>query len=224
MNKLAKNLSFLLKHYRLSASRLARQTGIQQPVVHRIAAGDTTNPKIETLLPIAQHFGIQVEQLFGTQPMTLGLPKVTTLPILNAQQVVQHMRYDHAIPCSHFITTDLHTTSRAFAYIAPDNSMFPIFPLNTALIFDPEAAYHDQDFVLALSDNNLIFRKLIGDGKTLKLKPLHGDYDTVTLGKEDQILAPLLQAKLTYLKSERDPMKDPTVMQVRHEDVTEPTE
>ncbi len=217
MKKLARNLTFLLRQHKLSASKLARQTGVQQPVVHRIASGDTTNPKIETLLPIAQHFGVLVEQLIGTKPLTLNLPKVTTLPIFNAQQVMQHIRLDHVIACSHYITTELSTTSRAFAYIAHDNTMAPVFPQNTALIFDPEAPCNDQNFVLAYHQKTLVFRQLIKDGETCHLKPINADFSITSLSDGDQILAPLLQAKLTYLKEELDPIKEPTAVSAHRE-------
>ena len=201
MNKnLAKNIAFLLKHHQLTASTLARKTGIQQPVIHRIASGETTNPQIETLLPIAQYFGIHLEQLLGTLPLTTHLPKMTTLPILSANQIINYLNKQATFDNSSLITTDITVSARAFAMTTSDNTMAPLFPRYTALIFDPNTPYHDHDFVLAQQNDTMVFRQLIYEGDKRYLKPLNQDFQIAPLDKNDQILATLLQAKLTYLK------------------------
>ena len=63
------NLSTVLKHLMsqkgLTSSELARKTRIAQPVIHRLMAGDTVNPQILTLKPIADYFNISIDQLLG---------------------------------------------------------------------------------------------------------------------------------------------------------------
>src|SRR5215216_7490151 len=67
--KLASTLKTLLGELNLSESELARQTGVGQPVIHRMASGETDNPKIDTLRPIAKFFDISLEQLIGDIPL-----------------------------------------------------------------------------------------------------------------------------------------------------------
>src|SRR5439155_6774459 len=54
----------------INESELARRTGIGQPVVHRICSGETDNPKVATLSPIANFFAISISQLIGDEPLS----------------------------------------------------------------------------------------------------------------------------------------------------------
>jgi len=65
MENLATVLTHLMTANNLSASELARKTGITQPVIHRLMTGATVNPQILTLKPIADYFGVSIDQLLG---------------------------------------------------------------------------------------------------------------------------------------------------------------
>lgn len=67
--KLATILKELLQKNKISESELARKTGVCQPVIHRMASGETDNPKIKTLLPIARYFDISIDELIGDKPL-----------------------------------------------------------------------------------------------------------------------------------------------------------
>jgi transcriptional regulator with XRE-family HTH domain len=69
MNNLASVLSFLMSKNGLTSSELARRTRVAQPVVYRLMNGDTENPQILTLKPIADYFGVSIEQLLGFVPL-----------------------------------------------------------------------------------------------------------------------------------------------------------
>ena len=58
-------LAKLMKERRLTSSALARLTGVAQPVIYRIASGESDNPKIATLLPLANYFEVSIDALIG---------------------------------------------------------------------------------------------------------------------------------------------------------------
>ena len=65
MENLSTVLTHLMSKNGLTSSELARKTGVAQPVIYRLMSGNTENPQILTLRPIADYFGISIEQLLG---------------------------------------------------------------------------------------------------------------------------------------------------------------
>ena len=70
MENLATVLSHLMSKNGLTSSELARKTGIAQPVIYRLMSGNTENPQILTLRPIADYFGISIDQLLGLSALS----------------------------------------------------------------------------------------------------------------------------------------------------------
>src|SRR5438045_1634384 len=59
-------LKILLNRFEnMSGSELAKRTGLPISTVNRILAGSVSDPRISTLKPLANYFGITVDQLLG---------------------------------------------------------------------------------------------------------------------------------------------------------------
>lgn len=65
MLQLSSTLTRLMADKGIKSAELARKIGIGQPVIHRLMSGVTDNPQVQTLLPIAQYFGVTIDQLLG---------------------------------------------------------------------------------------------------------------------------------------------------------------
>jgi transcriptional regulator with XRE-family HTH domain len=63
MNRLPDNLRFLLTESGISENDLAEQTGVPQPTINRILRGLSRDPRDGTLRPLAEFFGVTVEEL-----------------------------------------------------------------------------------------------------------------------------------------------------------------
>jgi transcriptional regulator with XRE-family HTH domain len=63
MNILRQNLAHLIRKHELSANALAQASGASQATVSRILSGDSTDPRAQSLEPIATYFNMSVEQL-----------------------------------------------------------------------------------------------------------------------------------------------------------------
>lgn len=70
MENLAATLTNLMSEKGIKSAELARKTGIGQPVIYRLMTGVTENPQILTIKPIAEFFGVSLDQLLGLSPMS----------------------------------------------------------------------------------------------------------------------------------------------------------
>jgi transcriptional regulator with XRE-family HTH domain len=53
----------------ITSAALARKVGVTQPVIFRLMKGETENPHILTLKPLADFFTVSIEQLLGIVPL-----------------------------------------------------------------------------------------------------------------------------------------------------------
>ncbi|MEB1136038.1 S24 family peptidase [Xanthomonas campestris pv. campestris] len=68
MNRLSENLRSLMSVESLSENQLSRNTGVPQPTIHRVLSGRVSDPRDGTLRPLAEYFGVSVEELRTGQP------------------------------------------------------------------------------------------------------------------------------------------------------------
>lgn len=200
MNKLSEVLKALLNRKKLTVSELSRHTGIVQPVIYRMTTGETDNPKLSSLLPIANYFNVNISQLIGEEPLdTLYAPELKTkaIPLLNWSQAYEYKKYIFTEPKNIMVAG---LSEQAFALIMPDTSMEPMFQRGSLLIFDPLIEPQDRSFVLVHLGvtQTTITRQLIIDADQKYLKPLNPDFNLFKmrlLEKDDSLLAHLVESR-----------------------------
>ncbi|MFP1683370.1 LexA family transcriptional regulator [Alloalcanivorax sp. C16-1] len=57
------NLSFLMARAHMNPHSLAKETGVKQPTIFRILEGESLTPRDKTLRPLADFFGVSVQDL-----------------------------------------------------------------------------------------------------------------------------------------------------------------
>lgn len=212
MMKLNTILKMLLKEHRLSESELARRTGIGQPVIHRMASGETDNPKVATLIPIAQYFSLTINQLMGVDPLPKDRVPGTynpiaqtwnKLPLVTWEELVEWPTITRRTTQDLRISTDADVSDQAFAVIVKDSTMLPRFAEGTLLIIDPEVQPEDKDFVVVMlkGQKHPTFKQLLIDGDDSYLKPLNPDFNTVQMDKESKLVGVMVQARMDFKKS-----------------------
>lgn len=82
MKSLSSILSQLMAEKDINSAELARATGIGQPVIYRLMTGTTENPQILTLKPIADFFGVSIDELLGYKQIHAE-KKITNTSISN---------------------------------------------------------------------------------------------------------------------------------------------
>ena len=91
-------LKGLMAEVDINESELARRTGIGQPVVHRICSGETDNPKVATLSPIATFFAISISQLIGDEPLPTDRIPGTFNPDAQGWRQIPHLGWEQVLP------------------------------------------------------------------------------------------------------------------------------
>jgi len=59
-------LARLMKQEGISQSALSRATGVPQPTINRILSQVTQDPRRDSMISIANYFGVAVESLYGS--------------------------------------------------------------------------------------------------------------------------------------------------------------
>lgn len=65
MNQIAKNLKILRERSGVSQEHLASKTGLTRQAISLIERGQVPDPRIETVLALADYFNCTVEELVG---------------------------------------------------------------------------------------------------------------------------------------------------------------
>lgn len=60
---LSHNLQFLMNARQVNAYDLQNAVGVNQPTIHRILTGESQDPRTSTLKPLADYFGVTVNEL-----------------------------------------------------------------------------------------------------------------------------------------------------------------
>lgn len=63
MSHLSENLAVLMDKQGLNATKLAQETGVPQPTIHRILKGVSKDPRTDTVKPLADYFGVSIDAL-----------------------------------------------------------------------------------------------------------------------------------------------------------------
>ena len=141
MSQLAEKLKTLMRRHNITETELSRITDIGQPVIHRMASGNTENPKVLTLLPIAQHFGLTIFDLMNDHPLPTPQfeeqkKELYEIPFITFQDVKRWLETT-TNESSESVTIDRFVSEHAFATKINDSSMRPTMPEGTIAIIDP---------------------------------------------------------------------------------------
>ena len=214
MTNLSTNLKYLMQEAKLKTTELARATGILQPVLHKVVAGNTDNPRVCTLVPIAKYFNITLEQLLGLQPLPQDRRQTTDLadhwhpvPLLNNWTLCQEPLTDTERTNAHMVLVEGMVDTDAFALTVKDSTMLPLFTEGCLLIVSPNQAVKNGQFVIVqlADENEPLFKQILFDGSDVYLKPLNPDFKTIYLGKDAsyKVLGVVVESREKFFTQER---------------------
>jgi len=187
-------------HGNLSVSDLARLTNIPQPTLHHLITGATRRPRPKLLKTLADFFSITTEELIDAKRKNQPVPmlqwhELKDLQNLNSLNIKDHTRTK--------VLTELSVSQNAFALIAKDNMMEPLFSDGCILIFDPVRNSQDRNFVLVyLNDMQDYFvKRLFIENKSQYISlsdEIGKPAELYKLTTQDQVLATLVEAKMQF--------------------------
>ncbi|RCX26292.1 S24 family peptidase [Thioalbus denitrificans] len=83
--------------------------------------------------------------------------------------------------------------SDPFALQVLGDSMAPEFPEGSIVVAEPDGVIESGRYVIAMHNNEYIFRQLVMEGERQLLKPLNEAYPVLEMGPEDSIRAVVVQ-------------------------------
>ena len=208
----SKIISELMLEMGIKEAELARQTGLPQTTINRLLIGATSDPRANTLKPIANFFGVTVGQLIGEEPVNKTRVTGTfspnnrdawsNVPVISWEEAISWVfRKDTYNIFSHkkWIATERPISNTSFAIISKQ-FMEPRFRKNSILIVDPKNEYLDGKFVVVSLDNNTAtVRQLVFDNSEFYLKNFDATIPTIKLDtKKHTILGVIVEARIDF--------------------------
>lgn len=194
----------------INMSQLHKQTGVPLTTINRMVNESNVNPTISTLIPIAEYFGITLNQLMGIDPldptMDARIPTKkniiwTEVPIITWEQSVQWSNTNPKPTKLESVSTDANISDQSFALIIEEANLEG-FIQNTIIIVDPTATYEHGDYVVMnKSDQKKASLKqlLIDDGQ-IYIRPLNKDFQTRMIDDSYNILGVVVQIRMDRKK------------------------
>jgi len=194
----------------IKEAELARQTCLPQATINRVLLGGTVDPRVSTLITLANFFKISVEQLIGAEPLdqmrihgtycsskeaSNAVPLITWEKIANWDKLKSEIN-----PVNHkdWIVTETRIAKDSFA-LKSMPSLEPIFPQDSVLIFSTAKSYLDGAYVLVNMNNNVILKKIIITGEGIYLEHLFKkDMPVTLLDKKYKILGYLVETRMYF--------------------------
>lgn len=191
----------LLEIHQITVAELARRVNLPQPTIQRIAAGIYKNPRISTLQPIADYFGITVNQLRGFESIpSLCIKKsIQSIPLIPTAQVNLWPVVEKNI--TQYLICDNNLGEKSFAMFMPDSSMEPLIPKGSTLLVDPSRTPHHGSYIVVKLQNypEVIVRQLITDATNNFIKPLSPELNQLKMNKLielDLIIGVIIEVRL----------------------------
>jgi len=195
-------LQRLIKLNEITVAELARRVNLPQPTVQRIAAGAYKQPRISTLQPIAEYFGITVNQLRGFDPipsLSANKKMIRSIPLISTAEINLWPLIKENI--NHYVICDNNLGEKSFAMYMPDSSMEPLISKGSTLLVDPSRIPHHGSFIVVKLQNypEVIVRQFITDTTNRFIKPLSPELNQLKmhlLSENDIIKGVIVEVRL----------------------------
>ena len=183
---IAKIVRKLMEHANMSEADLSRGVNLPQTTINRLLTGQTTDPRVSTLVAIAQFFEISLEQVLGRELLVLNSNcrhgKSSTIPVVPWECLQEF--FCNKLKNENCLTTWLKTEKLlnpgSFALTTPV-SCASIFGEASTLVLNrltEESQILDGQITLVeVESGQFCLRKVLKDGAEYYLKRLFSPFD-----------------------------------------------
>lgn len=211
-NPICQVLRQLMLETNIKEAELARQTALPQTTINRLLLGGTSDPRANTLKPIADFFCVTIGQLCGFEPLSPTRIRGTTqslnrsawcfIPIIDWNKVPSWtfvQKNTTSLLHKKWISTERDLSEYAFALYSL-SFMEPRFRKNSILIVDPKAEYKDGHFiVIGLDQPHPTVRRILIDGSDILLQSFDQTQSMIKLSKKHSIYGTIVESRVdTY--------------------------
>ena len=184
VNRILKKLTLCFDN--ISGAELAKRCGVPVSTINRILAGTVIDPKISTLKPLADYFGISVDQLLGYSALPKKFDKFSqNLKPTMALPVFKLKNFESPTQnASKWFTwiSERQAQDDAFAVSIDTEEFVPIFAKDSVLVIEPSMLPpQDDDYVAVVFENNntISLRKYKIDGEEQYFVPLNPQFKAI---------------------------------------------
>lgn len=201
--KLNDILTFLMNKHHISLTTIHRNTGIAIPTIKRLQSDPSSNPTVSTLLPIANFFGLNINQLIGAEPIreehNLIVPKenIQEIPLITWKEAsLWPNLIEKDLLEKNYILTDVEAGTKPYALIVEEDDWIG-FLKNSILIIDTETEVTHKDYVIVHKSGQELptMKQVLMDEGKIYLKPLNPIFQTSLFDKTHEFLGVLVQVK-----------------------------
>lgn len=210
MNKkpqIAVTLDKLMARKRISANALHRATDVPQPTITRLLQGRSTDPRDQTIKPLASYFNVSLNQLRGYEPLpfdtdssddrqiantvpgpdlTMLVPEISWVQAGQWNDIIDNY---HPGDFSRVVPVSKKMSPRSFALKVSGDSMADRFPEGCTIVVDPDFEPNNGSYVVARVNDatEATFKQLVLDAGRAYLKPLNPRYPILEMDDDTHI-------------------------------------
>jgi SOS-response transcriptional repressor LexA len=204
--KLGSSIEKLMGLHHINMHQLHKNTGVPLTTINRIINDKNVNPTITSLIPIADFFGITLNQLMGIDPLDSDLlvgiyarkrDLWTDVPIVTWEQAAEWPLNSASLTINNVISTDVTLGAHPFALLISETNWEGFFP-NSIIIADATFIPEHSDYVVVLKagqKRTSLKQILIDDDKTY-LRPVNKDYQTTLMDESYKLLGVVVQIRM----------------------------
>ena len=195
-------LTLLIQRNHVTLTALHKNTGIPLATLKRIQSDPQANPTIATLIPLANFFNININQLLGLELLPamqkgyrLNIQHWTKVPLINWQQAITWP--DHQPKEDHFVLTDVDINEHGFALRVEEADWVDFMP-GAILIIDPQIKPEHKDYVIVYKVGmaSPTMKQLVFDEDRQYVKSLNLTVQPNLVEKQHIFLGVLVQIKM----------------------------
>jgi len=201
--KIGKNLKELMHKHGLNTMELSRKTGIGQPVIYRLATDETDNPKITTLLTLANFFGLTVNQLVGDRTFDKKVFSTNSGINIISWESTENWFKEKKLS-NKKISDNVTNNENIYVLQIEDCSMEPLFVKDTLLFIDGSMTPSHKSYAVIKNryEKKAIFRQVIIERATQYLVPLNLNANNSSVrefSRNDKYCGVLVQSRRIFV-------------------------
>ena len=173
-------------HAKMSEADLSRGVNLPQTTINRLLTGQTTDPRVSTLVAIAQFFEISLEQVLGRELLVLNANcrhgKNSTIPVVPWEYLGEYLGngLKNETCLTAWIRTEKRLNPGAFALKTPV-ACFSIFGEGSTLILNRltqnDKILDGQIYLVETDSGQFCLRKVLCEANYYFLKRLFPPFD-----------------------------------------------
>ncbi|WP_165773244.1 helix-turn-helix domain-containing protein [Zooshikella ganghwensis] len=213
----------------LDEKELAKATGVPSGTIVRLLYNPSSNPTVNTLIPLMKFFSISMDQLLGLAPLPLqnqheenliNKQTASVLPVmpLNALSACLYKNKDDKAQKVEWIHTGYYFPHDAGLAVKVDSAFYyPTLQKNTVIIVDCEKVPQSGDLILLLhkSERNFFIRQYFQENRRQYIRGVTPN-DLFTESFDDasmQLVGTIVETHYSYKGLRKSKLKPKDVKQ-----------